>query len=350
MVYAQVTITSPSKSKITATVPYDFQVAGYVKRSDNGQPLVNAKVEIDFNGKTATVYTNSSGYFSKTFRVTEYGGYYLNVIATPAEPDVKRSGVYMDISIWDPEPLPPGNYYWVGLRMLVNGVEVEDYSDIYSGDQVVIEGKLYRDGQPVPGAWISMGFIVGTIPRVHAKTDSKGYFKFVTTAPDWSAYYLCNERLRYAYIVAEPTTDGYPAATWEFMAVARCREQPNPVFKDAWIEVGGTRYNAGSTIEVEPGTTMYAKAVIVNQGVSGQITFMVYDAKKGDYVKKTTKTLSKGQEWQPVLSLSPQSDADYELHVAYTSADGSLIVTDEAGCQDMVYFPRRGIFKKIRDN
>lgn len=346
MVYGEITLTSP-ETKITATLPYNLIVSGYVRRSDNGQPLVNAKVDIDLNGKKATVYTDSSGGFSKSFKVTEYGDYYLNIVVTPAEPDVMNSGTYKEVQIWDPTPLPSGNYYWVGLRMLINGVEVEeDHPDIYSGDQVVIDGKLYKDGQPVPDVWISMGLVIGTLPRLHTKTNSNGYFKFVTTAPDWSAYFLCNEKIRYCYFHTEPDESGFPAASWDFGGYARCKEQPNPVFSDAWMEVDEVRYNPGDTIEIEAGTTIYAKAVIVNQGAQGTIYFMVYDAKTGDYVKKVSKTLSKGQSWEPVIVLTPNSDADYELHVAYESLNGDLIVTDEVGCQDMVYFPGRGIFKK----
>lgn len=334
-VYAEVVRKSPP-SKITGSLPYNVVVSGYVRRSDTKQPLANARVDINFNGRTATVYTDSSGYFSKTFTVYEYGAYFVDIKATPKESDVKRSGLYFTFSIWDPQPLPAGNYYWVALRMLVNGKEVEDYAPVYPGDEVVVEGYLYKDGSPVPGAWISMGFIYGTMPYVHAKTNSKGYFKFVTTAPDWRAHYDCGVRMRYCHLFTEPDVTGYPAAVWEFFITAACPELPNPKFQDAWFEVAGKRYNAGSTIEIDPGTTVTAKATIVNNGGAGTVYFYVYDAKAGKYVDYVSKSMQKGETWTPSITLKQSGDADYELHVAYKSTDGKIYVTDKAGCKENV--------------
>jgi len=335
MVYSEVELISPP-TEVTGRLPYNVVVSGYVRRYDTKEPIPNARVDINFNGIKATTYTNSSGFFSKTFTVYEYGGYFIDVIATPPDPNIKRSGHYKTFYIWDPEPLPAGNYYWVGLRMLVNGVEVEDYAPVYPGDQVVIEGKLYRDGSPVPNAWISMGFIMGSMPYVHTKTDSNGYFKFVTTAPDWKAHYLCGEKLRYCHINTEPDTSGYPAASWEFFVTAVCPELPNPVFQDAWFEVGGTRYNAGSTIEIPPGTSITAKATIVNNGGAGDVYFYVYDARANKYVRYTSKYMNKGETWTPSITFTPSGDADYELHVAYKSVDGNIYVTDKVGCEESI--------------
>lgn len=345
----RIELTSPTVTRvITDKMPTTLEVAGRVYDEETGEPYANVTVEIDFNGKLYTTTTDSEGRFSKTVSVPEYGTYYLDV-SVP-----KLTGYYTTISYLRGQF--PGNYYWVGLRMYVNGVEVDPdtYPPIYPGDTVKICGKLYDSGNPVAGRTINLGYVVSGIPYLHAVTNSEGYFEFVFESPDWKEYDLCDERARAFYINAlECVSNGYPIS-WEFYATLKCREveKPNPMFKIdyieelkrneklAWLEYNGQKCWMEHWIEVEAGKAITAKAVIVNQGGKGECQFWVYDATNGEYVKGDVKTLDENEEWNPSVTFTaPNKDTNYELHACYKDPEtGEVYISDKAGC-DPVKIP-----------
>jgi len=125
--------------------------------------------------------------------------------------------------------IPISSYYWVGLRMKVNGVEYkpDDYAPIYGGDTVEMYGYLYKDGKPVPNFKIRWIFIIGG-ETSYTTTDENGYFYKVTVAPDWSKYGLCGEKGRY-YAIQAIDSSGAIVTFWEYNCRYMCKSTvPTP--------------------------------------------------------------------------------------------------------------------------
>jgi len=115
-------------------------------------------------------------------------------------------------------------YYWVGVRAYVNGEEVDEaaYVEVYPNDNIVIQGYLYKDVNPVSGVKIDCNTVIGGIRCGSTYTDSNGFFRLSFRAPDWDRYYLCNVRARCFYILAR-VPDDYPPS-WEFRCTCACRK------------------------------------------------------------------------------------------------------------------------------
>ena len=121
-------------------------------------------------------------------------------------------------------------YYWVALRMYVNGKEYDpdEYAPVESGDTVKMNGYLYRDGRPVPNFKIRWIPLIGS--SSYSYTDSRGYFEKTTTAWDWERYDMCGERARY-YAIQAIDESGDVVTSWEYTCTCVC---PMPA---AWVSV-----------------------------------------------------------------------------------------------------------------
>jgi len=121
-------------------------------------------------------------------------------------------------------------YYWVALRMYVNGKEYDpdEYAPVESGDTVKMCGFLYKDGEPVPNFKIRWIPLIGS--PSYSYTDSRGYFEKITTAWDWERYGLCGERARY-YAIQAIDENGNVVTSWEYKCTCVC---PMPA---AWVSV-----------------------------------------------------------------------------------------------------------------
>jgi len=130
-----------------------------------------------------------------------------------------------DIRLTEQTEIPVSSYYWVGLRMSVNGViyDPDDYAPVYGGDTVKMWGKLYKDGNPVPNFKIRWIFVIGG-QISYSYTDSNGYFEKTTTAPDWSEHDLCSEKGRY-YAIQAIDPDGNIVTGWQYTCTYKCEEQ-----------------------------------------------------------------------------------------------------------------------------
>jgi len=119
-------------------------------------------------------------------------------------------------------------YYWVGLRMYVNGVEYDpdDYAPVYGGDTVKMNGKLYKDGSPVAGFKIRWIFVINA-ETSYSYTNSAGYFEKVTTAPDWSKHGMCGDKGRY-YAIQAIDSNGNIVTSWEYKCTYKCETTPTP--------------------------------------------------------------------------------------------------------------------------
>ena len=124
-------------------------------------------------------------------------------------------------------------YYWVGLRMIVNGKEYlpEAKAPVEPGEKVIIKGYLYKTiitpkkSYVVPAVGVTIvGYSVcGDVAPVKAVTDSKGYFELHTTAPNWCLYGLCGKKGRYMFIRAEVNdTPSNLRPFWEFLCTYYC--------------------------------------------------------------------------------------------------------------------------------
>jgi len=119
-------------------------------------------------------------------------------------------------------------YYWVGLRMKVNGEEYlpDDYAPVPSGASVEVYGYLYRsDGTPASGVLIE-GVMVNS-QKYTTYTNSEGYFVIKTVAPKWEEYRMCGEKGR--YILVRAIVNDVPYYPWEeFKCRYVCPTEPTP--------------------------------------------------------------------------------------------------------------------------
>lgn len=120
------------------------------------------------------------------------------------------------------------SYYWVGLRLYVNGVEyyTDEGAPVKEGDKIKIDGYLCKDGEPAPNVKIKIRYWWDE--EYYTYTDSKGYFEHSTTfKPDGlKCPYDHGTLFRLAYIAA--FVDGEEVAYAEVDATFTCPETPTP--------------------------------------------------------------------------------------------------------------------------
>mgnify|MGYP000206232371 CR=1 FL=1 len=270
---ASIRLVSPvDRTLIGVSVPYSIKIAGYLQDTD----VANKTVEINFNGTKYTTTTNSQGYFEKTVTAREYGTYFVNIKIPPL------AGYYFTFSLLKSREY--GDFYWVGLRMYVNGALVEEdvYTPIFPNDRVKITGKLYKEGKPVVGKTINCHMVIADTPYYHSVTNSQGYFEFNLVAPDWREAYLCNEKGRFARINCLECLSqaGYPIS-WDFNCTYACEEKPKTQPKldpdYTYLLVDNVKYMPTMQARAFSDQKLTAVARIHNTGESGNVKFVVYD-------------------------------------------------------------------------
>jgi len=197
------------KVEVVKNIPYFFDAVVY---TDSRAVFLNGLEDVVFN-----------------FTPSEYGKYFVRVYL-----DGKR------VDPWQSLFSNPGrpefivtNYYWVRVRVVVDGQEYEsdEYAPIKSGQTVKIYGMLRRgdDGSPAIGVEIRAISVIGGYPVYTTVTGDEGYFEFDDyPAPNWDDYpTMCGEKGRFVTLKAMVSDVTYKP-TLRISCTYVCTNQPQP--------------------------------------------------------------------------------------------------------------------------
>lgn len=224
-------------------------------------------------------------------------------------------------------------YYFLDLKYYVQEQAVtNNYPDIYSGDEVVIEGYLYYDGFPVAGAIITGNYTVKDKNPIQTRTDEFGYFRIASKAPDWEDYGLCNATGN--YMVVRAYVDNSEVASENFTCTFRCGYPPPEArFRcdtlNCYIDAKDTVVYPEQILEVPKNATLKAVAWIENIGGYGDISMWVKDETEGRWLQAQTISLNQHERKRFVVTFVPSWEGKHEIRFYACHKEGSELIIDE---------------------